>query len=176
VHKNVSIGKTGLRLHPKFNFIGASADGVGSCDCHGNFLVEVKCPFKHRDKLSIHDCLNDSSFCIGHNLQLKEGHPYMTQVQLQMNVHERKEVLFTVWTPQFCFYTRVQYNETFTGCIDRLVLFHKRHVAKELLTRTLEMDLEKRNSAFQENKKEVENDGRRNCFVYANNLNFQVMK
>jgi len=47
----------------------------------------------------------------------------------------------------------VQYNETFTGCIDRLVLFHKRHVAKELLTRTLEMDLEKRNSAFQENKK-----------------------
>ena len=112
VHKNVSIGKTGLRLHPKFNFIGASADGVGSCDCHGKFLVEVKCPFKHRDKLSIHDCLNDSSFCIGHNLQHKEGHPYMTQVQLQMNVHERKEVLFTVWTPQFCFYTRVQYNET----------------------------------------------------------------
>ena len=47
-HQNLKIGKTGLRLHPKLNFIGASADGGGKCDCHGGFLVEVKCPFKHK--------------------------------------------------------------------------------------------------------------------------------
>ena len=47
-HTNLSIGKVGLRLPLKFIFIGASADGKGKCDCHGEFLVETKCPYKYR--------------------------------------------------------------------------------------------------------------------------------
>lgn len=163
MHKNVSIDKTGLRLHPEFNFIGASADGLGNCDCHGKFLVEIKCPFKHREKSSIYDCFNDTSFCIGDDLHLKKGHPYMTQVQLQMNVHLIKQVFFTVWTPKFCFYTAVQYDETFDGFIERLVMFHKQHVARELVTRKLELDLENRNSAFKD-KKDLKGDEEKELF------------
>ncbi|KAG1672978.1 AMMECR1-like protein [Nymphon striatum] len=55
--------KSGLRLHHKFNFIGASADGVESCDCHGAFLVEVKCRFKQKEKQSIEECFTDKAFC-----------------------------------------------------------------------------------------------------------------
>ena len=164
VHKNVSICKTGLRLHPKYNFIGASADGVGKCDCHGKFLVEIKRPFKHRERLNIYDCLKDSTFCIADDLHLKEAHPYMAQVQLQMNVHEIKQVIFTIWTPQFCFYSTVQYDETFDSCIDKLAMFHTRHVAKELVTRKLEMDFAKRTSAFQKDERELEDDRMKELF------------
>ena len=69
-HQNVNIGRTGLRLHPTFDFIGASSDGVGRCECHGDFLVEIKCPFKHKVKQSIDECLNDDSFCIGDDMHL----------------------------------------------------------------------------------------------------------
>ena len=81
-HVNVKIEKCGLRLHSNHHFIGASADGIGSCDCHGKLLIEVKCPFKHKDKMSINDCLADKAFCINDDLQLKDNHQYMTQVQL----------------------------------------------------------------------------------------------
>ena len=63
-HVNVKIYKSGLKLHKDYHFIGASADGLGSCECHGFYLIEVKCPYKHRDKMSIKDCLSDKSFCI----------------------------------------------------------------------------------------------------------------
>ncbi len=42
-HKNVTIGRSGFRLHQKFHFIGASADGKGSCDCDGDFFIEIRC-------------------------------------------------------------------------------------------------------------------------------------
>ncbi|XP_048590107.1 uncharacterized protein LOC125573589 [Nematostella vectensis] len=141
-HQNLKTRKTGLRLHPEFDFIGASADGLGTCDCHGDFLIEIKCPFKHKEKPTIISCVTYISFCIGDDLNLKENHPYMAQVQLQMNVYGIKHSYFTVWNPQFCFFTQVEYDKEFDHRLQTLVAFHKRHIAPELVTRKLELQID----------------------------------
>ena len=64
----------------------------------------------------------------------------MTQVQLQMNVYNIKIAYFTVWTPQFCFHTQVEYDEGFNESLQKLVEFHKLHIAPELVTRKLEQE------------------------------------
>lgn len=141
-HINVKVEKSGLRLHQDYHFIGASADGLGSCDCHGKFLIEVKCPFKHKEKMSIKDCLADKAFCINDELQLKMNHQYMTQVQLQMNVYNIKMSYFGIWTPNFFYNTAVNYDHDFENNVSTLVNFHKRHIADELVTRKLELGIE----------------------------------
>ena len=62
-HSEVKISKSGLRLHKEYHFLGASADAVGYCKCHGEFLIELKCPYKHKDKTSLQQCVeNDNIF------------------------------------------------------------------------------------------------------------------
>ena len=72
VHDGFNVEVTGLRLHKKYHFLGASPDGFGSCRCHGDFLVETKCPYSLKDKQNIEDCLPDKRFCIDETLQLKK--------------------------------------------------------------------------------------------------------
>ena len=89
--------------------------------------------------MSIKDCLSDKSFCINEQLQLKQHHQYMTQVQLQMNVYGIKQSYFAIWTPNFIHVTAVNYSQDFENNLTTLVNFHKRHIAVELLTRKLEL-------------------------------------
>ena len=49
-HINWSCQKAGLLVDTDLPFIGASADGVTLCDCHGKRVIEVKCPYSFRDK------------------------------------------------------------------------------------------------------------------------------
>ena len=139
VHDGFNVEVTELRLHKKYHFLGASADGLGRCRCHGDFVVEIKCPYSLKDKQNIKDCLPDTRLCNDETLQLKKTHRYMTQIQMQMNVYDIKRCFFVVWTPQFCFSTEVPYDESFCENIEVLVNFHRRHVAIELLTRNLEL-------------------------------------
>ena len=47
---NWSRQKAGLIVDTDLPFIGASADAITHCDCHGKRVVEVKCPYSFRDK------------------------------------------------------------------------------------------------------------------------------
>lgn len=44
-HENVKVHKTGLFINPCVPFLGASPDGLVSCDCCGVSVIEIKCPF-----------------------------------------------------------------------------------------------------------------------------------
>ncbi|KAE8741812.1 hypothetical protein FOCC_FOCC012674 [Frankliniella occidentalis] len=43
-HTNFKVREAGLFIPPNHPFIGASPDGFVRCDCHGNGLLEIKCP------------------------------------------------------------------------------------------------------------------------------------
>ena len=83
-------------------FLGASPDGVvkdesGQSVC----LVEVKCPYKARNK-SIEEMYNDQSFCCSltdEGPTLKNDHDYYYQVQGQMAITGIHTCDFVVWTP-----------------------------------------------------------------------------
>jgi hypothetical protein len=72
-----------------------SNDVEGLCECHGKRVVEVKCPYKHRDN-TYQDFIVDPNCCIYDRNKLKLSHPYYSQVQLQMYVHDVSNCDLTV--------------------------------------------------------------------------------
>ena len=86
-HKNFSCRLSGFIVDDKKAFVGASADGIASCDCHGSRTVEIKWPYKHKDRSPLEAALIDSSFCLDQAGNLKTTHKYYSQMQLQMHVN-----------------------------------------------------------------------------------------
>ena len=48
-HVNLSVRETGFHARVDYPFLGASPDGIVSCDCHDQKLLEIKCPSKYED-------------------------------------------------------------------------------------------------------------------------------
>ena len=87
-HKSFKIMSSGLVLDPTYPFMGASPDGLVSCSCCGNGVLEIKCPYTCKNK-EIHEVASEhSNFCLHENedgnLKLKENHQYFYQVQMQI--------------------------------------------------------------------------------------------
>jgi len=74
------IMNSGLALHPMYPFMGVSPDGLVSCSCCGNGLVEINYLYMCKDKEVPSEC---SSFCLfiddSGDLRLKENHQYFYQ-------------------------------------------------------------------------------------------------
>ena len=94
-------------------FLGASPDGVISCDCCGTGLIEIKCPHCKKDT-TINEAAEDNKFClkeISGVLQLDQNHPYYFQVQEQLHVCkdiiECKYTDFVEWTKKEIFIQRI---------------------------------------------------------------------
>ena len=49
-HSHLEYFDSGLHINPSFLHLGATPDGVINCDCCGRGLIDIKCPFKHREK------------------------------------------------------------------------------------------------------------------------------
>ena len=50
--------------------IGATPDGMLTCDCCGDRVLEVKCPYCYEDDLPETD---ESKFCMNKNLMMELG-------------------------------------------------------------------------------------------------------
>jgi hypothetical protein len=110
-------------------FLGASPDGVVTdhSECSVR-LVEVKCPYKARNK-SVEEMLDDPSFCcslVNGEPVLKQDHDYYYQVQGQMAIAGVHVCDFVVWTPKNFLVVTQKFNETFwkTQCYPLLKNFY----------------------------------------------------
>ncbi|CAC5363254.1 unnamed protein product [Mytilus coruscus] len=95
-----------------YPFIGVSADGIATCDCHGSSVVEVKCPFKYISSL-LPEFLADPNTCLTNNHELKKTHQYFSQSQLQMCVHNIKTYFFVVRGEKFTDVSNVTNDNAF---------------------------------------------------------------
>ena len=50
-HVNLKVHKSGQFINPSHPYLGASPDGIISCDCCGKGVIEIKCPFKFKKYL-----------------------------------------------------------------------------------------------------------------------------
>lgn len=100
-HDNYKITESGFRVNPEYPYIGATPDGLISCSCCGEGIIEVKCPFKQKH-IKVTDACKDSQFCLHMNesghITLKPSHPYYYQVQAQLLVTEASFCDFVVYT------------------------------------------------------------------------------
>ena len=91
----------------------------------------------------------------------------MTQVQIQMYVYKTESCHFVVWTPKFCFSVDIKRNENYSDEINRLALFHNKHILKELVTRGIENI---------KNALEVSENIYIKCFIYIATAKNHLMK
>ena len=70
---------------------GATPDGVVSCECCGNGILEIKCPFTLQSKT-----MNDLEWLViddDGEFRLNRSHKYFYQVQMQLFVSKSTVIL-----------------------------------------------------------------------------------
>ena len=81
-HSNVKCKQTGLIIDETTPYLAASPDGIISCDCHEDHVLEVKCTWKHWQS-SWDQIISDSKYHISED-GLKKDSAWMWQIQTQM--------------------------------------------------------------------------------------------
>ena len=136
-HHNFELKPTGLHINEKFPQLGASPDGFIYCDCHGQGILEIKCPHKYKD--GFEKCENDKNFPLDLNSLIKINHEYYYQVQGQMLVlGNRNYCDFYIWSKNEQKICRVEKNYSF--CQNMLVQLKNVFTLKilpEVLTRSM---------------------------------------
>ena len=137
-HQNFSCRQSGLVIDHRNLCLGASADGIVCCECCGEGVIEIKCPFTHKHHTVSEAACIDKSFCLLPDLSLKTGHRYYTQVQLQMRVNKVSYCDFVVYTEprEPCIHiTRVCYDAAFCNkLVDTCLSYWRELVLPELVS------------------------------------------
>ena len=135
-HTRFRYGSSGLVVHPSHPLMGASPDGIFSCECCGSGVVEIKCPYSCKDK-SFLEATADSMFFLEHNdgvTSLKTDHAYFYQVQAQIKFTSTSYCDFVAWREEELFIQRIYPSEQFiASALEKVTSFIKLGVLPELL-------------------------------------------
>ena len=89
-HNDLIVADSGLVINPQWPFVAATPDGIVDCKCCGKGVLEIKCPYSHRDESVESAASKDEKFCLKKDdegsLHLDHGHSYYYQVQTQLFV------------------------------------------------------------------------------------------
>ena len=134
VHDNFTCSENGLFLSTDYPMFGATPDGVVSCECCGNGILEIKCPFTLQSK-----SMNDLEWLViddDGEFRLKRSHKYFYQVQMQLFVSKRLYCDFVVWSPEMMCVERIMPDTVWWDEKSRQGMrFHAECVMPELCTR-----------------------------------------
>ncbi|XP_039343718.1 uncharacterized protein LOC120371697 [Mauremys reevesii] len=112
--RSVKVEDCGLFIHPEKEWLAASPDGIVR-EAGTEKLLEVKCPYKHRDK-TVKEACKDKAFCLevdGESYSLKRDHPYYTQLQCEMATTGFDRADFVVHTNKDTVITPVDFDAGF---------------------------------------------------------------
>ncbi|XP_041472362.1 uncharacterized protein LOC121421662 [Lytechinus variegatus] len=138
-HDDLKIAHSGLRLDAERHWLGASADGLVECSCHGKGVIEIKCPYSARN-MSTDEYLKSKYCCLDENSHLKYGHRYYDQVQTQMHVYNVQYCTFIVKAGNKLIVNHVQRDDSYLhAAVSKLEKFWRTNVVPELVTRKIEL-------------------------------------
>uniref|UniRef100_A0A8C8RJ90 YqaJ viral recombinase domain-containing protein n=1 Tax=Pelusios castaneus TaxID=367368 RepID=A0A8C8RJ90_9SAUR len=123
VGRPVKVKDCGLFIHPEKEWLAASPDGIVREADTGKILglLEVKCPYKHRDK-TVKEACKDKTFCLeadGESYSLKRDHPYYTQLQCELAATGFDKADFVVHTNKDTVVTSVEFDAGLWGRTER---------------------------------------------------------
>jgi hypothetical protein len=138
-HPDLQVAGSGLLVSKEYPFLGASADGIVTCGCCPKRVLEIKCPYKHRNNTISEAVQTDTTFCLDRTLHLKKSHRYYSQIQLQIFVHGVDNGDFFVFTNKDSHCVNVHKDESFINeMIAKSESFFLNSVLPELVSRRLE--------------------------------------
>lgn len=126
---NMEVQPSGLWLS-MCGTLGATPDGLVGDDA----IVEVKCPFKHRNKKITEVIESTRDFyivksCSG-QYQLKETHAYYHQVQ---GITGRSLCYFVVWTTKETVIVEIARDDSWADNIQQLQLIYKKYLGPKII-------------------------------------------
>ena len=137
-HINVILSESGLVLSESILWLGCSPDELCYCDCCGTRLVEIKCPFKHRQNMQAEDLYYDKETGFTPSGSINVNHRYYAQVQTQMLITSIHTCGFVVWTPHLLLiYTTMRDQDFCNSFAKSSKLFFKYVILPELVTRRI---------------------------------------
>lgn len=124
-HTNVDVKDCGLFIDSENQYLGASPDGVATCDCCGKTLIEIKCPTVKFNDLPYLDSIK----------KLKSKSLYYGQVQGQMMVTGVNKTWFFIFYPDSSSNLQlIKFNDTFSKKLrQNLVQFYELYMAPKLI-------------------------------------------
>lgn len=130
-HHSFQLCSAGLFVNPKAPHLGASPDGLVHCECCGNGILEIKCPYSAREGLPASASYIEESEGI---FKLSKKHKYYYQIQGQMAVLELLYCDFVCWTPHGVHLERIAYDLDFiNNMIPKLTSFFIKVILPEIL-------------------------------------------
>lgn len=100
IHFNFKCDVSGLQISQEQPFLAAKPNGLVSCTCCGDGVLEIKCPYNGRNG-TVKELATSPSSCIilqRGELRLRTDHAYYYQVQLQMLACKKNYCNIVVWT------------------------------------------------------------------------------
>ena len=122
IHCDTKFEDSGFVIHPEHNFIGASPDGLVSCSCCGEGIIEIKCPYSKKDT-SIEEALLDKKFYLREvdgEIKLSKEHSYCYQVQAQLFVTKKRYCDFICFVGGTLCMDRIFPDDTILKNLDRI--------------------------------------------------------
>lgn len=142
-HHNLQIVDSGLVINPQWPFIGASPDGIVDCSCCERGVLEIKCPYCHRESSVTTAVSEDPKFCLKERdgeIHLDDTHSYYYQVQTQMFVCDVEYSDFCMCTfasdidKENTHIERIYKNTNFwQDCVSKAEVFFRNCLLPELL-------------------------------------------
>ena len=124
----------GLRLHSTKTYIGCSVDGLLTCKCHNQRLVEVKCPFTCREENPKDVCLQKGCSLVENGqIIVTEKSDYYHQIQGQMGIYDLQYCDLVVYTKKGICVAHAEFdNEFFQSMLSKLDTFFRNYVVEKL--------------------------------------------
>ena len=146
-HVNLHVASNGMFVSNNA-ILGASPDGLISCNCHGKGVLEIKCATKYwnEDPKANNVTVNLPYLC-AEGQALNKTHKYYSQVQFQMGMTGRKWCHFVVFTVKCLqdevdpLIIRVEFdNELFLTLANAVKKFWYEHLLHEMIVKRLKGD------------------------------------
>ena len=134
-HEDFKTEKAGLFVAKQKTYLAASPDGIIMCKCHGKSTIEIKCPYKIKDKKiaeSVGEC--DFLTLVNGEVSIKKTHKYYTQIISQMAMTNTKQSYFVVWTLKDLFVQKITFDhDHWQRVATNLEVFFKTYICPALL-------------------------------------------
>lgn len=116
LHTNFNYKTVGLIVDPNCPYFAAAPGGLCSCNCCGQYVVKVKCPFGIIKNVSIENLMQmKDSFMEKKNGAhcLRKDHRYYYQLQMEMALCKTRFAWFYIWSTRFRITNRIWFNSKF---------------------------------------------------------------
>ena len=144
-HKSFSCTTSGVYISAAYPFLGATPDGILSCQCCGLGVLEIKCPWSSRD-LDISEYIDKpDSYLIKDDgsILLRPKHQYWYQVQHQMFITGANYCDFELFLPKQSITLRILIGPAYVvDCVPKLTRFFNLIILPELFSFEIKLETE----------------------------------